>query len=237
MNILTLTGVRGGGGTTTVTGMLGDALHGLDQRVLLVDLNASDLLRLHFDVPHRDGHGWVAAEFPADWREQAFDLAPGLVLVPFGRTAIEDAGISHLLHGDDFWVRALPGLARDFDWVLFDCPAYPNQQTPTLRFHSTLDILVAQPDIAAHVLLAQIGFEATSHLLVNGYDPAWALERDVIQDWRQHYGARVLSQIIVRDERLHEALACKQPVTRFRPDTASSQAARSVAQWCLSTAG
>ncbi|MBN9403141.1 MAG: hypothetical protein J0I30_10075, partial [Burkholderiales bacterium] len=125
MNILTLSGVRGGGGTTTVAGMLGDALHTLGQRVLLVDLNASDLLRLHFDVAHGDDHGWVAAGLPSEWRRQAFELAPGLMLVPFGRAAIEDSGVSPLLHGDDFWVRALPGLAGDFDWVLFDCPPYP----------------------------------------------------------------------------------------------------------------
>ncbi|GAA0224404.1 cellulose biosynthesis protein BcsQ [Castellaniella daejeonensis] len=234
MNILTLTGVRGGGGTTTIAGMLGDALHGLGQRVLLVDLNASDLLRLHFDVAHGDEHGWVAAGFPFEWRRQAFELAPGLMLVPFGRAAVEDAGVSPLLHGDDFWVRALPSLAGDFDWVLFDCPSYPGRPVPGLRFHSTLDVLIARPDVAAHVLLAQIGLDVSSHLLVNDYDPSRPLERAIVRDWRHHYGARVLPQAICRDERLHEALACKQPITRYRPDAAASRAARSIAQWCLS---
>ncbi|MGA0582288.1 MAG: cellulose biosynthesis protein BcsQ [Castellaniella sp.] len=234
MNILTLTGVRGGEGTTTVVGMLGDALHALGQRVLLVDLNASDMLRLHFDVSHRDVHGWVAAGFPLEWRRQAFELAPGLMLVPFGRASIEDAGGSHLLHGDDFWVRALPGLAGDFDWVLFDCPSYPGRQAPALRFHSTLDVLVAHPDVAAHVLLAQIGLDAASHLLINEFEPSRPLARDVVLDWRHHYGTRVLPHSIRRDERLREALACKQPVTRYCPDADASQAARSIARWCLS---
>ncbi|KAB0615133.1 cellulose biosynthesis protein BcsQ [Castellaniella defragrans] len=233
MNILTLTGVRGGEGTTTVAGMLGDALHALGQRVLLVDLNASDLLRLHFGVPHRDGHGWAAAGFPFDWRQQAFEPAPGLALVPFGRAAVEDAGMPPLLHGDDFWLRALAGLAGDFDWVLFDCPAYPGRQARALRFRSTLDVLVAQPDAAAHVLLAQIGLGAASHLLINDFEPSWPLACDVVLDWRHHYGPRVLPQAIRRDACLSEALACKQPVTRYRPDAAASRAARVLAQWCL----
>lgn len=234
MNILTVTGVRGGAGTTTVVGMLGDALHALGQRLLLVDLNASDMLRLHFDVAQRDVHGWVAAGFPLEWRRQAFELAPGLMLVPFGRASIEDAGGSHLLHGDDFWVRALPGLSGDFDWVLFDCPSYPGRQVPALRFHSTLDVLVAHPDVAAHVLLAQIRLDAASHLLINEFEPSRPLARDVVLDWRLHYGARVLPHSICRDERLREALACKQPVTSYRPDADASQAARSIARWCLS---
>ena len=60
------------------------------------------------------------------------------------------------------------------------------------------------------------------------------LARDVVLDWRLHYGARVLPHSICRDERLREALACKQPVTRYRPDADASQAARSIARWCLS---
>lgn len=234
MNLMTLTGVRGGCGTTTITGMLGDALHALDQRVLLVDLNASDLLRLHFDVPYADGHGWVASPFPSDWRQQAFQLDDHLTLVPFGRKAIEESGVSHLLRGDDFWLQVLPDLDRDFDWALFDCPPYPNRLAPALRFRSTLDVLVARPDIAAHVLLAQIGLEATSHLLVNDFDPGRPLACDVVLDWHCRYGARVLTQPIYRDESLHEALAYKKPVTRYLPDAAASQAARTLAQWCLS---
>lgn len=234
MNLVTLTGVRGGGGTTTVTGMLGDALHALDQRVLLVDLNASDLLRLHFNVPHEDGHGWVASPFPSDWRQQAFQIDERLVLVPFGRKAVEESGVSHLLRGDDFWLQVLPDLDGDFDWILFDCPPYPNRLAPALRFRSTLDVLVARPDIAACVLLAQIGLETTSHLLINEFEPSRQLQCDIVLEWRCRYGARVLPQPIYRDENLHESLAYKEPVTHYAPDTAASQAARSLAQWFLS---
>lgn len=234
MNLVTLTGIRGGAGTTTVVGMLGDALHALGQRVLLVDLNSSDLLRMHFDVPRADGRGWVASLFPDEWRQQAFQLDGGLMLVPFGRQAIESSGISHLLRGDDFWLQVLPGLERDFDWVLFDCPPFPHRLAPALRFRSTLDLMVAHPDMAAQELLSQIDFETSSYLLINDFDPTWRLERDVLQGWQHHYGERVLSHPIYCDESLPEALARKKPVTRYLPDGLVSQAARSLARWCLS---
>ncbi|WP_417275856.1 cellulose synthase operon protein YhjQ/BcsQ [Castellaniella sp.] len=234
MNLMTLTGVRGGGGTTTMTGILGDALSMLGQRVLLVDLNASDLLRLHFGIPLVDSHGWVASSFPSDWREQAFDLNENLVLVPFGRKSIESFGVTHLLRGDDFWLQVLPDLDAEFDWVLFDCPPYPNRLAPALRFRSTHDVLVAHPDIAAHVLLAQIGMSAGTLLLINDFEPSRQLECDVVLDWYRRYGARVLPQSVYRDETLPESLACKKPITRYLPDAVSSQAAGALARWFLS---
>lgn len=234
MKLVTLTGIRGGGGTTTVVGMLGDALHALDQRVLLVDLNASDLLRMHFDVPLADGRGWVASLFPEEWRQQAYQVDSGLMLVPFGRRAIEDTGVSHLLRGDDFWLQVLPSLDRDFDWVLFDCPPCPHRLAPALRFRIALELMVVHPDIAAQELLSQIDFEASSYLLINDFHPTRRLECDVLLGWQRHYGARVLPQTIYCDESLPEALASKKPVTRYMPDAIASQAARSLAQWCLS---
>ncbi|MDN5843884.1 MAG: cellulose synthase operon protein YhjQ [Alcaligenaceae bacterium] len=235
MNVVTLTGLRGGAGTTTVVGMLGDALHALDQRVLLVDLNASDLLRMHFNIPRSDSRGWVTTLFPAEWRQQACQLDSGLMLVPFGRKAIEDSGISHLLQGDDFWLQVLPDLHRDFDWILFDCPPYPHRLARALRFRSTMELVVVRPDVAAQELLTQIDFEASSYLLINDFDPTRRLEHDILLDWQHHYGTRVLPQTIYSDESLPEALAGKMPVTRHMPDAITSQAARALAQWCLST--
>lgn len=234
MNLVTLTGLRGGGGTTTVVGMLGDALQEMEQRVLLVDLNASDLLRMHFDIPRADGRGWVSSLFPDEWRQQAFELESGLVLVPFGRKAIEDSGVSHLLRGDDFWLQVLPSLERNFDWVLFDCPPCPHRLAPALRFRCDLDLIVAHPDPAAQELLSQTDFESSSYLLINDFDPSRRLECDVLQDWQHHYGARVLSQTIFCDESLPEALVRKKPVTRYMPDAVTSRTARSLARWCLS---
>ncbi|CAM5210513.1 Cellulose synthase operon protein YhjQ OS=Castellaniella defragrans OX=75697 GN=HNR28_002554 PE=4 SV=1 [Castellaniella defragrans] len=232
MNLVTLVGLRGGAGTSTVVGMLGDALHAQGARVLMVDLNASDILRLHFNVPYSDGHGWVASLFPKAWRDEAYQVEDGLCLAPFGRKAIEESGLSHLLKGEDFWLQALPGLEEDFDWVLFDCPPLPHRMAAPLRFRSTLDVLVARPDVASHVLLAQVGLGVSSHLLINGFDPKLPLACDIVLDWRHRYGDRVLPDAVLLDESVNEALAFKTPVTRYMPDAASSQAARSLAQWC-----
>lgn len=233
VNLVTFCGIRGGVGTSTMVALLGDALHAQGQRVLMVDLNASDVLRMHFNVPYVDDHGWVRALFPKDWRQQAFRVAPGLCLVPFGRRAVEESGLSHLLRGEGFWLRALADLGQDFDWVLFDCPSLPYRMASALRLRSTLDILVARPDVAAHVLLAQQGLSGPSFLLVNGFDPGKRLECDIMADWHRRYGAHVLPFSVNLDECLNEALACKTTALRYRPDSAPSQTACSLAGWCL----
>lgn len=235
MKLVTLVGLRGGAGTSTLVGLLGDALHRQGQRVLMVDLNSSDVLRLHFNVPYGDNHGWVAALFPKGWRQQAYQIEEGLCLAPFGRQAIESSGISHLLRGEDFWLQALPDLDDDFDWVLFDCPSLPYRLAPALRFRSTLDILVARPDAASHVLLSQQRLEPYSYLLINGFDPAKRLQRDVVLDWRYRYRDRVLPMPMLLDESLNEALASKMLATAYMPDAASGRAAQALAAWCRQT--
>lgn len=233
MNLVTLTGIRGGVGTSTVAALLGEALHALGQRVLLVDLNASDTLRLHFNVPYTDSHGWVGASFPKEWRGQSFRIEPGLCLSPFGRKAIDASGLSHLLRGEDFWLEVLPELEPEFDWLLFDCPALPYHMTPALRFRSALDVVVVRPDVAAHVLLAQYSMKSTSHLLINAYDATRRLESDVVLDWRRRYRDRLVPILMHLDECVHEALAYKTTVVRYRPGSATSRAARQLARWCM----
>jgi len=73
-------GIRGGVGNTSVVAMLGDALHQQGESVLMVDLNSTDMLRLHFNVPYSDPHGWAAARLKGTpWQEQAFSLVRRLV--------------------------------------------------------------------------------------------------------------------------------------------------------------
>ncbi|MGH8467320.1 MAG: cellulose synthase operon protein YhjQ/BcsQ, partial [Pseudomonas sp.] len=71
MTVVALSGIRGGTGTTSVVAALGFALHALGQRVLMVDLNPRNLLRLHFNLALASADGWAVAgqEDEARWSE------------------------------------------------------------------------------------------------------------------------------------------------------------------------
>ena len=56
---LSLQGVRGGCGVTTVVAALGHALHAQGERVLLVDASPDNLLGLHLGLPVDERGGWA----------------------------------------------------------------------------------------------------------------------------------------------------------------------------------
>ncbi len=234
MKLILFSGVRGGVGTTSMVAMLADALCGFGQRVLAADLNGADMLRLHFNVPYDDPHGWLAAPSPQQCLQEVFQVTPGLCLAPCGaRGRLPDGDAVVAAAAEPFWLAAMDVLATDFDWLVLDCPVPRRSALDQLRARSTYDICVAWPDAAAHVLLMQQGLVAASRLLINGLNPAHQLSADVALDWRCRWDDRVLPVWVHEDEGLHESLAHKTPVTRYRRDAAASYAARSLALWCM----
>ena len=121
---LSLQGVRGGVGVTTMIAALGHALHAQGERVLLVECTPDHLLGLHLGLPAAEARGWARAWLDdGDWREAAFEALPGLALLPYG--CASDAEVAtieeRLRRTPRFWAERLPLLAAQFDWILFGC--------------------------------------------------------------------------------------------------------------------
>src|SRR5690554_2926906 len=161
-------GVRGGVGTTSLLAMLARALHAAGEAVLIVDLNRSDMLRLHFDVPYSDTHGWAAARTThSAWNEHAFVLEENLWMVPYGRNGMqghEADGIE--ASADAFWCASLKQIGPPFSVLLFDLPPGHHAYVG-LRSQSDLDILVTAADAGCHILLAQSLLHDPTRIFVN----------------------------------------------------------------------
>lgn len=234
MKLVLFSGVRGGVGTTSMVAMLADALCQFGQRVLAADLNGTDILRLHFNVPYDDPNGWLAASSPQQCLQHIFQLTPNLYVAPCGaRGRLPDGDIVTATAAEPFWLTVMDLFADEFDWLLLDCPVRRFSSLDHLRARSVHDICVAWPDVAAHVLLMQQGLDSHTHLLINGLNPARQLAADVALDWRCRWGEQVLPVWAHEDEGLHESLAHKSPVTRYRGNAAASHTARSLALWCM----
>ena len=90
---------------------------------------------------------------------------------------------------------------------------------------------MAEADAACHVqLLQQAG---SNPVLVNRFDPGSQLQRDLLLIWRKHYATRLLPLTIHADEAVREALAFKQAIGQYAPDSLAAQDALSLATWCL----
>ncbi len=228
MSVLTLSGIRGGVGTTSVAAMVGDALHIQDQSVLLVDADSSNMLRLLFNVPYHDSHGWFTAySCEQDWTEHSFEVSPGLMLLPYGHSVAETAEET-LPDPDAFWVRNIALLEKSFDWVVFDLPV---GKYPLLRKHATFDLLLAAVDIGCHLHLHQVGLPLAARLLATQFNPSRQLSNDVLGDWQAKYSDALIPAIMHWDESVHESMALKSPATRAFPDSRAAQDSHSLAAW------
>ncbi|MEZ2720732.1 cellulose biosynthesis protein BcsQ [Paenalcaligenes hominis] len=234
-SIIVLSGLRGGTGTTSVTAMLADSLRRLKQSVLVIDLNESDLLRLHFNIPCAAPHGWAAvADTPLAWMDQTYQVDPLLWVLPYGRHALAQRDLDEqvLRH----WVAALPQQLRTVEglpqWVLFDLPAHKTG-FDTLYEASTLHLLVVEPDMAAHILLGQYAWLNQTHILVNAHNPTFAANEAVLVDWQQRYRSRLVPVNLHVDAHINEALGHKMPATTYFPESSAAQSMQSVATWCL----
>ncbi|MGY4491655.1 cellulose biosynthesis protein BcsQ [Pseudomonas sp. TE3610] len=233
MTALSLRGLRGGTGTTSLLAATGHALHSLGERVLLVDMCPENLLRLHFNVGANERAGWARAMVDGQpWQDQAWEVQPGLSLLPYGRLkyAEQDQVEQRLRNEPELWRRRQASLAAQFDWILFDVPL-------RLPGHArvgpcALRLQVIEADAACHVLLQQQEAHE-EHLLINRYDAGSQLQRDLLLIWRKQYGERLLPLNIHLDEAVREALAFKKPVGAYAHASLAAQDILSLTTWCL----
>lgn len=237
MSALSLSGVRGGVGTTSVLAALGFALQGLGERVLMVDMCPENQLRLHFNLAVEQSSGWARAMLDGQpWHEHAWRLTDNLHVLPYGRlSAAQSQRIEQrLLNEPLLWARRQVSLAGQYDWLLFDVP----QRLPG---HAAvgpclLPIRVAEADPACLALLQQARQEpgyTAQPLLINRFDASSALQRDLLLVWRNGPDSHLLPLTVHLDEAIREAMAFRQPVGQYAPDSLGAQDALSLATWCL----
>ena len=233
MTTLSLRGLRGGVGASSLLSATGQALHSLGERVLLVDMCPENLLRLYFNVGVNESAGWARAMVDGqDWNTQAWTVVPGLSLLPYGRLkwAEQEQVEQRLRQEPELWRRRQAALAAQFDWILFDVP--PRLPGYARVGSSDMRLLIVEADAACHVLLQQQESD-DEQLLINRYDPASQLQRDLQLIWRKQFGERLLALNIHQDEAMREALAFKKTVGAYAEASLAAQDVLSLAIWCL----
>lgn len=237
---LSLHGVRGGVGVTTLVAALGQALRSQGERVLLIECSPDHLLGLHLGLPVVETSGWARALLDGtDWRDAAFQCAPGLALLPYGATDGTDVAVIEqtLQRTPLFWAERLPLLQTQFDWIVFDLPQrLPAHAAAVNDQACEMPLRLATVDPGCHVLL-QRAHGDTRRLLANRFDPALPMQRDLMQLWSDAHETRLVPQPVHEDAGVPASLARKLPLGL---DSAGSLAAADVAGlavWCLAERG
>jgi cellulose synthase operon protein YhjQ len=237
MPVIALQGLRGGMGTTSVTAALAWALQQLGESVLAVDFAPDNLLRLHFNTPFELPRGWARAEQDGgEWQQGAMHYCENLDFLPFGRlTAAERLNLQQYCRQHPTrWQENLAQLSASaqYNWILLDLPADdPVLAAQALPFADCIFMLIA-PDANCQVRLHQQALPEGCRFLINHYFAASQLQQDLHQLWLQTLGG-LLPVAIHRDEAMAEALAVKQPLGEYRPESLAADEVLTLANWCL----
>jgi cellulose synthase operon protein YhjQ len=220
-------------GKTTLAANLAHGFRRGGRRVVALDLDPQNALRLHFGLPHDQALGFIA-ELPRhpDWRGALHETPSGVALLPYGAT---DAG-----------ARLALGQALDVDPELLAAPVRDMLADPNLVVvvdtppgaSRSLSILLPMADLILVPLMADGGSTATlpevesgrflgrgtlgamlgarMRFVLNGVDQGSRLSAAVASALLRHLGPRLLG-LVARDEAVAEALACEALLTDHAP--------------------
>jgi cellulose synthase operon protein YhjQ len=226
---------KGGVGKTTVASNLAYSLARSGSKVLVIDFDVQNALRLHFGVPIADPRGFVAGSAQSsDWSQFILKTGSNTFVLPYGDVEEEQRLTfeNNLANDPLFLQRGLhtllnyPGLV-----IIADFPPGPGPALKAMQAIADLHVVVMLADTASLSLLplmekhkligTPLNNKLGEYYVVNQVDIRRNLSRDVTQFFEQRLNDNLLGTIH-RDECVPEANASQRAIIDFSPVAASA---------------
>ena len=246
MSLICFASPKGGVGKTTLAANLADALQRAGRKVLVVDFDPQNTLRLHFGIPLSDTAGFMA-ELPRrpDWRACVHQTASGVMVLPHGQMELRGAlGLSAALERDPELLAApLRAILSDPSLtVIADTSPGPSHALAVLVPMASMVVAVLQAEAISAALIPDIDsgrflgsgtmaalFAGRLRVVLNEVDLNSRLSRAAADAVARHLGPRLLGAVS-RDETLAEALAMQKLVNEIAPDSRAAEDIRGIAR-------
>jgi cellulose synthase operon protein YhjQ len=223
---------KGGVGKTTLAANVAGALARAGHRVVAVDLDPQNSLRLHFGVALGDRAGFACAlpERP-DWRRAARDTEVGIALLAHGPTDLGSAiALSAAIaqHPEILTTPLLEMTAQPDVYVVVDTAPGATPQLAAVLPITDLLVTVLLVDVTSISLIPAIESGAAygwtdgdggvpafaTGFVLNQFDPRSRLAPIIAAGAARHLGRRLLGTIY-RDENVAEAVAAQKLVADY----------------------
>lgn len=246
MRVISISGMSGGVGGTTVAAQLAACLAAHNKRVIAFDFSPQNTLRLHFGMSWEDGCGIVPQiQAGKPWNEAAYRSENGVDFLPFGKITPQNAAdfMAQLAREPEWLLSILQEMDEaDDTYVIIDCPQMEYAIFAQVYAASRLVIFVLEPDTSSYAAFAESSAKSTKlneekkvvHLL-NGFDPTRALDRDIAQLMRTTPNNDLCPVVIHRDELVREALAHKLSLNDYAPYSQAAGDFTSLTTWVIAT--
>jgi cellulose synthase operon protein YhjQ len=222
MPLIAVTSFKGGAGKTTLAANLAVGLTSLGWRVLAVDFDPQDALKMHFGLDPCDSRGFASQMLSGGaWEDSVYGADARVDVMPFGRVSAGLTGsITGMMAADSGRVFAnLADLARE-RMVIVDAPSLPAAGTKRLCDIANL-VIVATPTNAGSyaalaladpdTFLAADGILPKTIIVANSYEETNELQRGIHALLTRMFGAK-LAATIEYDDAVDEALATRRTV-------------------------
>ena len=235
MPLICVCSPKGGVGKTTLTANLAYSLARAGNKVLALDFDVQNALRLHFGVPLAETRGFVAKATEAqDWSQSVLTVGTNLFVLPYGEASETQSELFNeaLNHDKQFLARGLntllnyPGLI-----IIADFPPGPSPALKAISPLTDLHLVVLLADTASLSMLPyvennrltgeQLNQKAGHYFILNQTDSRRQVSRDVASFIEQHLGDQLLG-MVHRDESAVEANALQQSIFDFNPASAAA---------------
>ncbi len=229
MPLILFNSPKGGVGKTTLAAHVAGILAKRGYRVLTLDLDPQNALRLHLGVSIRDESGYLnVIDQAPDWRKSAVETPSGARVLPFGPAEsrrVLELGAALLDKPDLLAVPVREMLAEPGLVLIVDSPPGPSAGLSVMTMLVDLAVMVLLADAGSASLIPQIvsgriygrGTLASrmaerTAVLMNQVELDAPLSAAVLNSAVQAFGPRLLGAVC-RDDALAEALAHQHLLT------------------------
>jgi cellulose synthase operon protein YhjQ len=237
MPLISITSPKGGVGKTTLAANVAFEISRLGNRVLALDIDPQNALRLHFGLALSDRSGLMPALLAhGRWQPAVRETGYGVLVLPYGEAAPANSNERATIASDVATIsRILQDILSDSTMtIVLDTPPGPSLALSSILPLTDVLVTVLLADAASAALIPVVeqgrfyrpaggaSWESRHGYVLNQLNPVSRLSRITGEAVRRHIADRLVGTI-TRDEHVAEALASQQPIATFAPTSRAAQ--------------